>query len=269
MEQFFHQTYIQLRCPRCGFRRSWQLRRRSRRCQRCRTEWTPCYRLRGFRAPFPVWRGVITAFLRERTAVRVAEVIRIERHCIHRMLHRLRTVMAADHPLPFSGTVEMDETYIGGQWRNKRWAVRRHGTKRGHGTSKQAVLGMLHRDTGQVAAVLVPNLQWRTLGPIIGAHVAAGSTIYTDGADTYEPLRHQYHRERVEHVSGEYVRGVIHTNGIESFWGYLKRRLKTTGGIRAARLPLYVAEEVWRFNHRTMNLKGQVEILYRKLVEEL
>lgn len=268
MEQFFHQTHRSNPCPRCGFVRSWRLRRRSRRCKRCRKEWTPRYRIPRFRAPFPVWREVIRAFLRERTAVRVAETVRIERHCIHRMLHHLRTAMATDLPPPFSGTVEIDETYVGGQWRNKRWSVRRHGTKRGHGTSKQAVLGLLHRDSGHVAATLVPNLRWRTLGSLIGARVTRGSTIYTDGADLYAPLRHRYRHERVEHVSGEYVRGSVHTNGIESFWGYLKRRLKTTGGIRVSRLSLYVAEEVWRFNHRAMDLNDQTEYLYRKLVEE-
>lgn len=254
MEQIIHQTRKQSRCPHCGFVRFWRLRQYSRKCKQYRKEWTPTRRITGFHASLDEWKRIMRSFLRDRTGIRVAKTAGRERHRIHRMLHYLRTLMAKDIPVQFSGIVEIDETYIGGQWRNKRWSTRKQGTKRGHGTSKQAVLGILNRDTRCVVAVLVPNLQYKTYIPIIQMHVHRGSIIYTDGYRIYDPLHNWYRHERVEHVKGKYVRGAVHTNSMESFWGYLKRRLKITGGIRLSRLHLHVAEEVWRFNHRNIHL---------------
>jgi transposase-like protein len=79
-------------------------------------------------------------------------------------------------------------------------------------------------------------------------------TLYTDGykmnrtARTYG-IRHAY----VDHDSGEFVRGDIHTSGIEGFWGYLKRHLATTGGIRRPYFEDFIGEFVWRFNHRRLS----------------
>ena len=53
----------------------------------------------------------------------------------------------------------------------------------------------------------------------------------------------------------------MHSNGMEGFWGYLKKRLKPTGGIRRDRLGTFVAEEVWRYNHRKDSEKEKVERL--------
>ena len=214
-----------------------------------------------------MWRALIRAFLRERTGARIAETIPREPHCIHRMLLHLRQRMARDVPARFAGTVEIDDTFVGGQWRNQPWHIRRHGTKRGRGTAKQPILGFLHRRSGRAVVAVVPNLQERVLAPIIMTRIRKGSRVYTDGAYAEWRSLGGYHHASVNHVQGEYVRGDVHTNGIEGFWGYLKRRLKTTGGIRRSRLPLYVAEEVWRYNHRTLTLDEQTDLLYEKLVE--
>lgn len=162
----------------------------------------------------------------------------------------------------------MDETYVGGQWRNQPWHIRRRGTKRGHGTSKQAIFGIYHRASKTVAVSLVPNLQRRTMLPLIERQVVRRSTVYTDGYGIYIPLRRWYRHQSVNHAAHEYVRGRVHTNGIESFWGYLKRRLKTTGGIRTTRLALFVAEEVWRFNHRSLSAAEQTDRLVTLLVAD-
>jgi transposase-like protein len=182
------------------------------------------------------------------------------------MLSHLRRVMYEDTPGQFRDTVEMDETYVGGQWRNKPARIRRLGTKRGHGTSKQAIFGIYHRKSKTVFVCFVPDLKSRTLLPIIHKQVQLGSVVYTDGYNVYKPLERWYARSTVDHASGEYVRGDVHTNSIESFWGYLKRRLKITGGVRMSRLHLYVAEETWRFNYRTLSLDEKTEKLYQLLV---
>jgi transposase-like protein/DNA-directed RNA polymerase subunit N (RpoN/RPB10) len=212
------------------------------------------------------WREVIREFLRDRTGARVSEAIGIERHCIQRMLHHLRTLMTTDIPAPFEGTIEVDETFIGGQWRNKPWRIRRLGTKRGHGTSKQAIFGMLSRSTGQVITTPIPNLKSITLLAVLRAHAVPSALIYTDGWTGYAHVLDFFSHEQVDHQSGMYVRGIVHTNSIESFWGFLKRRLKITGGVRKERLALFLGEETWRFNHRRLSLDEKTEKIYQLLV---
>ena len=176
------------------------------------------------------------------------------------MMRHIRTVMQQDVPDRLSGIVEMDETYIGPQWRNRRFEERKHGTKKGRGTKKQAVFGIHERQRSIVLAFLVPNARKQTLIPIIRTHVATGSLVCTDGLELYRLLpKEGYRHASVDHKASEYVRGDIHSNAIEGFWGILKRRLKTTGGIRRDRLGIYVAEEVWRYNFRKLSEKEKAE----------
>ena len=267
MEQFCHQR-SRRRCPHCGFSRAWTIRRHHRKCKRCRREWSAKEKVLGFAASPAVWRQVIKVFLRDRTGARVAEMVNLERHCVHRMLHHLRCLMTRDIPGRLAGIVEVDETFIGGQWRNKPWRIRRQGTKRGHGTSKQAIFGMFSRSTGQVIAWPIPNLKSITLLSVLRTHVDPGATIYTDGWTGYIHVLDFFAHQQVDHQSGVYARGHIHTNSIESFWGYLKRRLKITGGVRRDRLALFLGEEVWRFNHRRLSSEVQIEKLSQLLVAE-
>jgi transposase-like protein len=176
--------------------------------------------------------------------------------------------MTHNVPEPFSGVVEVDETFIGGQWRNKPYRIRRLGTKRGHGTSKQAIFGMLSRVTGEVTATPIPNLKSDTLLSVLRVHAQPTALIYTDGWSGYARVYQFFSHEQVDHQAGLYVRGTVHTNSIESFWGYLKRRLKITGGVRKDRLALFLGEEVWRFNHRKLSLEEKTEKLCSLLVAE-
>jgi len=91
----------------------------------------------------------------------------------------VRQAMAGDIPPVFEGTVEIDETYLGGAWRNKCKSDRSKGAKRGRGTSKQAVFGILCR-SGQVWAEVVPNVEANTLLPLMRKQVATGSIVCSD-----------------------------------------------------------------------------------------
>jgi len=157
-----------------------------------------------------------------------------------------------DIPDIFSGTVEVDETYLGGAWKNKRKVVRDTGTKRGRGTSKQPVFGILCRN-GQVWAEIVENVDEATLLPLITKKVEQGSTICSDTWKAYTGIAAKgYVHRLVNHGEGKYSDGKgNHINGMEGFWGYLKRKLASKGGVTRSRLPLYIAEYVWRYNHRT------------------
>jgi len=174
--------------------------------------------------------------------------------------------MARDVPEIFSGIVEVDETYMGGKWINKRKVTRDRGTKRGRGTSKQPVFGIFARG-GIVWAEIVDDVGAKTLQSLIRKHVRKGSTICSDTWKGYTGIAmHGYVHRLVNHGEGEYSdRKGTHINGLEGFWGYLKRQLAAKGGIRRERLSLYLAEYVWRYNNRKLPVENQVKRLLNVL----
>lgn len=190
----------------------------------------------------------------------------INRWRILRALTKVRMAMLKDVPDVFSGIVEVDETYIGGQWKNKRKSQRKEQAKRGRGTLKTPVFGILCRG-GKVWAKVVPDVEAKTLMPIIRRRVKQGSIICSDTWKSYTGIAAKgYVHRLVEHGKGEYSDNKgNHINGLEGFWGYLKRRLAAKGGIRKERMPLYLAEYVWRYNHRGLTIKQQVDKLLNLL----
>jgi transposase-like protein len=187
----------------------------------------------------------------EQNSNSIIERTRFERRRVFRALTKIRLVLAKDVPDIFSGTVEVDETYVGGQWKNKRKSIRDHGTKRGRGTKKQPVFGILCRN-GQVWAEVVDDVGAETLQPLISRKVSTGSTICSDTWKAYTGIAARgYVHRLVNHGERQYSDGKgNHINGLEGFWGFLKRKLASKGGITNQKLPLYLAEYIWRYNHR-------------------
>jgi transposase-like protein len=112
-------------------------------------------------------------------------------------------------------------------------------------------MGMLDRDTRQVRAKVIPNVKRETLMNEILENITPGSTVYTDSAAQYDGLKvRQFVHETVNHVE-EYVRGQVHTQGIENFWSLLKRSLRGTYiAVEPFHLDRYVTEQVFRYNNR-------------------
>ena len=135
--------------------------------------------------------------------------------------HRIRKVLDQGKPL-FGGPVEVDETYIGGRRRNMKKSKREQLTGRGP-AGKVAVVGAKDRTTNKVSAQVVEDTTSETLQGFVMGNVVPGTTIYTDDATAYT---HLPNHESVKHSVAEYVRGQVHTNGIESFWSTLKRAHK-------------------------------------------
>ena len=170
------------------------------------------------------------------------------------MLHRIREAFA-DVAMVFDGPVEVDESYFGGTERNKHESKK---LKAGHGpVGKTAVVGVKDRTTKRVAARVVESTDKATLQGFVREHTASGAKIFTDEAGAYDGLEN---REAVKHSVGEYVRGMAHTNGVESFWSMLKRAHKGVyHKLSAKHLQRYVSEFAGRHNIRELDTLAQMQ----------
>jgi len=254
------------RCPFCLYFRSWIIRRNKRKCKKCKHEFSiNDYPVKGIRSTDKEWRESIHIFLRERASERIYQETNIGRSRAIRMTHFFRVCMLMDMPEKFIGPVEIDETYIGGQRKNKKLHIRRFTkSKRGHGTTKLAVVGIFDRLTKQIyMETIIHKPKAYYMFSVIRNQIQIGAQVYSDAFKLYRGLgKIGYLHKYVDHDDGEYVRGEIHTNNIEGFWGILKRKLGCIGGMRRDRIKYFAAEMVWRFNNRKLSFSEQEEKLY-------
>jgi len=168
------------------------------------------------------------------------------------MLHRIREAMTdTTGKIGDGGPVEMDETFVGGKIKNMHKSKKPVGPgvsgKPTGSTAKTIVVGMLERG-GRVKAKVVQDRSNDSLNQLAETHVAEGSTLITDEWSGYRETA--YEHEVINHAL-EYVRGHIHTNGIENFWSCLKRGLNGPYiSVEPFHLDAYVAEQVFRYNNR-------------------
>jgi transposase-like protein len=165
------------------------------------------------------------------------------------MLHRIRKAMQRGTFEKFAGEIEADETFIGGlaRFMHKDRKAKITGTG---GAGKELVMGLLDRETGKVRVKHVANRKRRTLQEEVRANVEPGSEVFTDELASYTGLDKDYVHQFVNHAE-EYVRGNVHTNGIENFWSLLKRGLKGTYvSVEPFHLFRYLDEQAFRYNER-------------------
>jgi hypothetical protein len=170
------------------------------------------------------------------------------------LMHRIRLAMDAGSFDKLDGTVEVDETFIGGKARFMH-RNRQNPAVNGRGPiGKTAVIGLLdrHGPDGHsvVRAKVVPNRRRRTLSGEIRKHVAKGAELMTDSFASYSDLGRDFVHGVIDHAE-KYVEGQVHTNGIENFWTLLKRAVKGTYvSVEPFHLFRYLDEQVFRFNNR-------------------
>jgi transposase-like protein len=171
------------------------------------------------------------------------------------MLQRIRLAMKNGSVLKLGsagGPVEVDETFIGGKPKNMH-ADKRLKQKIGmNGYAEKAiVVGMLDRDTRKVRAKVIPNVRRETLQAAVLNGIERKATVYTDGWPGYDGLKTQeFIHDTVNHAT-EYVKGNIHTQGIENFWSLLKRGLNGTYvAVEPFHLDRYLDEAIFRFDNR-------------------
>jgi transposase-like protein len=186
------------------------------------------------------------------------------------MLHRIRLAMQKGTFRRLSGDVEVDETFIGGKARFMHKSKRAAAIK-GRGTvGKAAVMGLLERHGpdghSTVRAQVVATRRRNTLAPVVRENVEPGTNVYTDALRSYDGLHIDYVHEVVNHAE-EYVRGAVHTNGIENFWSLLKRSLKGTYvSVEPFHLFRYLDEQAFRYNARKTDDAGRFVRVLRDIV---
>jgi len=168
------------------------------------------------------------------------------------MDHRIRLAMHEGTFEKMAGTVEIDETFIGGKARNTHVAQRKRRITGTGGKDKAVVMGFLERG-GEVRTTVVPNRKKEVLQAKVKKQVEAGSALNSDELLSYEGLASEYAHKVINHAVA-YVDGAVHTNGLENFWSLLKRGLKGTyvSG-EPFHLFRYLDEQAFRFNQRELN----------------
>jgi transposase-like protein len=172
------------------------------------------------------------------------------------VLQRIREVMKGKPTgKKFGGgsgsEVEADETFVGGRMKNMHKDRKlRYQQAGGQFGGKAVVQGILDRDLREVRAKVVPNIKRETLQNEVLNNVKYGSSVYTDDAVGYDKLHYRFVHDVVNHAE-TYVKGRVHTNGLENFWSLLKRTLRGTYvAVEPFHLDHYVDEQVFRFNNR-------------------
>ena len=260
------------RCPRCGGDKVYEPGGKAPMKYRCR----PCRRyfslrsgtvMRDSTVSYRKWLVALylmTTNLEGFTAMKLKSNLTVRHKTAWHMAHRIREALKEQRPDKLAGEiVEIDETWIGGRARNM------HRSKRPPRKEllrrKSIVVGAKDRETKEVRAKVVPDRSRASLMPFIDKVVQSGALLCTDSLNAYRDPWGFWH-EAVNHKKGEYVRGIVHTNGIESFWAAFKMGFKTYRTMSKKHLHRYVAEFVGRNNMRDEGTMRQLELLVKAMV---
>jgi transposase-like protein len=205
------------------------------------------------------FRQIVRYFALDFTASDVAQLTRLTRKTVTTIFLKIRIRIAeeCERQSPYSGEVEVDESYFG---------ARRVRGKRGRGASGKTIVFGIFKRNGCVYTEIVPDCRKRTLQAVIRGRVELGTAINSDGWRGYDGLVDVGYSKhfRVNHGENEFVRDTHHVNGIESFWSYAKRRLQKFNGVPNRTFYLHLKECEYRFNNRNKNLSQ----LLLKLLEK-
>lgn len=204
------------------------------------------------------FRQIIKYFALDLTANRTAELTGLTHKSVNQIYLKIRRRLAEDcqRASPFSGEVEVDESYFG---------AKRIKGKRGRGAYGKTIVFGIYKRNGKVYTEIVPDVARRTLQAVIRGRVDIKSIIHSDTWRSYNGLVDVGYEKhfRVNHSADEFANEDSNINGIESFWSFAKRRLVKFNGVKKETFYLHLKECEFRFNHRNQNLYHSILKLLR------
>ena len=195
------------------------------------------------------FREIIKYFTLDLTANKTAKLTGLTHKTVNQIYLKIRQRLAEEsqRQSPFSGKVEVDESYFG---------AKRVKGKRGRGAGGKTIVFGIYKRNGKVFTEIVPDVQRKTLQAIIRGRVSVETIIHSDHWRGYNGLVDIGYPKhfRVNHSANEFANEISNINGIESFWSFAKRRLLKFNGVKKETFHLHLKECEFRFNHRTTNL---------------
>lgn len=273
-------------CPHCGSQRENHYRLLHKgifkglyKCKDCRSRFTVTIgtMFEKTRIPLRKWFTAIYLFSSHKkgiSSVQLHKDIDVTQKTAWFMLSRIRNAFKNNVDFQFTELTQVDETYVGGKNKNRNYNKKVKGTQGRSLKAKTPVFGLLSE--GLVYTEVVQNTKGSTLKPIIESKVKEGSTVVSDGWRAYRGLDKNYKHRVIPHNKDIYKIGPYHTNGIEGFWGLLKRGLvgiyhKTS----PKHLHRYCDEFAYRFNTRTLSdgerfnltlINSDERLMYQELI---
>ena len=218
-----------IRCTDCGSDRISAVKHKSMpyRCKDCRsyfsvTKGTAMQHTKVGLQDWAIAIYMVCTGLKGTSSMKLHRELGVTQKTAWYMLQRIRETFA-DEPEKLSGTVEVDEMYVGGKQRNRHKKDKaRYSAEDNFG--KKMVVGVVERDSGKAIAKVIDRPDMNTLTRFVEENVRFGSKVMTDDHSGYTDLMESFRHFVVQHSLGEYVRGVdVHTNTIESLWSMFKR----------------------------------------------
>jgi len=271
-----------IKCPYCHYyRKLYRLQDERYSCKRCSRRFsitTGTYLVKS-RLSLSQWYELLWWFTYEFTANKTAKEVKLAQQRTHDCFSLIRKAIydyEIGQMIQFFGEIEVDETYIGPKFKNRRKKKRDYFrklnvVKRGRGAKylQQPIFGLYQRN-GLVYIEFVGDVEKKTLHDIIKGRLVLESNVYSDTFKSYRGLKKEgYRHQTVDHGKEEYLKaGKVHINGIEGFWAYLKERLLKHHGVARRNLIYYIKELEFRFNHRHLSTEEFIQKLIKILVSE-
>jgi len=259
-------------CPHCGSQKCVKLEGKSTRpgvykCKEsgCRKQFTVTVGTVFHRSKTPLrdWLYALAKLCSSKkgySAKQLSREIGVTYKCAWHMLHRIRHAMEnGELGNRLRGTVEVDETYVGGKPRYKGHS------KAGRGTRKQPVVAMVERQ-GRVKTRMIEKPTSKTLKRVINAHVDKSARLMTDEYAGYKKVGSEYSSHDVIcHKKRHYVDGDITTNTVEGFFSFVKRaHYGVYHSMSKKHMRRYLDEIEFRYNNREL---GDVELTEQAITQ--